>query len=153
MTSLLKTTNIRAMLAVAGTALFNVSAGTAGELFDPKIEAVRTVAALQFQDIFPGKMKMAHAYGDRSTGLHGSFIEFAPDFHTPNHTHSGAYHGVVLEGTVINPFNGDQTPPKMEAGSHWYVPAGVKHTTACVSGTACKFYIYADSAFDIIPVK
>jgi quercetin dioxygenase-like cupin family protein len=69
------------------------------------------------------------------------------------HTHSGAYHGVVIKGVMTNPFEGEINPPKLPPGSYWYVPADAVHATACVSNTPCEFYFHADSAFDFTPVK
>jgi hypothetical protein len=93
---------------------------------------------------------MAGAWGNRGEGAHGTFGTFEPNFTTPLHTHSGAYHGVVIEGTMTNPFAGEANPPEMEAGSYWYVPANAVHATACVSNTPCRFYFHADKAFDFV---
>ena len=96
---------------------------------------------------------MGAAYGDMSKGGHGTFGKFPANFITPVHTHSGAYHGVVIKGTMTNPFKDQTDPPKMSPGSYWYVPAKSEHATACVSDTPCQFYFHADSAFDFKPVK
>ncbi|MBT7615450.1 MAG: DUF4437 domain-containing protein [Rhodospirillaceae bacterium] len=93
---------------------------------------------------------MAGAWGNRGEGAHGTFGTFEPNFTTPLHTHSGAYHGVVIEGTMTNPFAGEANPPEMEAGSYWYVPANAVHATACVLNTPCRFYFHADKAFDFV---
>ena len=96
---------------------------------------------------------MAAAYGDRGKGAHGSFGRFPPNFVTPVHTHTGAYHGIVIKGVMTNPFKGEESPPTMEPGSYWYVPAGSEHATACVSNIPCEFYFYADEAFDFHVVE
>ncbi|MEH6403286.1 MAG: DUF4437 domain-containing protein [Sneathiella sp.] len=96
---------------------------------------------------------MAHAYGHRGKGAHGSFGRFPANFETPGHPHTGAYHGVVIKGVMTNPFKGEKNAPTMVAGSYWYVPAGMPHTTACVSDTPCEFYFHADGAFDFKPAK
>ena len=119
--------------------------------FSPKTEVVRAAETLEFQNINP-KIQMAAAYGDRSKGSHGSFGKFPANFSTPPHTHTGAYHGVVIQGVMTNPFEGEANPPKMSPGSYWYVPAGSTHTTACVSAIPCQFYFHADSNFDFHPV-
>ncbi len=137
-----------AAIAITGCA----ASATAGGGFDPSANVVRPAETLEFQNINPA-IAMAHAYGDRSKGAHGSFGTFPAKFITPMHTHSGAYHGIVIEGTMTNPFAGEETPPQMAPGSYWYVPAGAEHATACVSATPCKFYFYADGSFDFTPTQ
>ena len=126
-------------------------AASAGSSYDETLQVVLPKAALEFVNINPA-IQMAAAYGDRGTGAHGSFGKFPAKFTTPLHTHSGAYHGVVLTGVMTNPFEGETNPPEMVAGSYWYVPAEALHATACVSETPCEFYFHALSAFDFHPV-
>jgi len=124
----------------------------AGESFDPKKEVALQTETLIYENINPA-ISMATAYGNKGAGAHGTFGRFPANFETPNHTHSGAYHGVVIKGVMTNPFEGETKAPKMAAGSYWYVPAGMEHTTACVSDVPCEFYFYADDPFDFTPVK
>ncbi len=105
-----------------------------------------------FAEIAPF-VSMGNAWGDRETGAHGSFGLFPGGAESPWHTHSGAYHAVVLSGTMINPFNSEPDPPQMTAGSYWYVPAGAEHLTACVSQQPCVFYFHADGKFDFAPTE
>ncbi len=123
----------------------------AGSAFSPETEVVRTVETLTFEHINPA-IQMAVAYGDKTKGAHGTFGKFPANFITPSHTHTGAYHGVVIKGVMTNPFDGENNPPQMTPGSYWYVPAGSVHTTACVSDTPCEFYFHADGNFDFHPV-
>ncbi|MCP5082397.1 MAG: cupin domain-containing protein [Alphaproteobacteria bacterium] len=122
----------------------NALAGSSGEVVLPKAE-------LKFEHLNPA-IQMAAAYGDRSKSAHGTFGKFPGKFITPFHTHSGAYHGVVLKGVMTNPFKGQSNPPKMEPGSYWHVPANSVHATACVSDTPCEFYFHAARGFDFHPV-
>jgi len=141
-----------AAVSVLSLGVLSGCTGSSIKSFDPNLPTVKTSENLQFQNINP-MIKMAAAYGDKSAGGHGTFGKFPANFKTPEHTHTNAYHGVVLKGVMTNPFNGDKNPPKMQSGSYWYVPAGVEHATACVSNTPCEFYFHADSAFDFHPVK
>ncbi len=113
---------------------------------------VRPSQTMEFQKLNPA-IAMAHAYGDRANGPHGSFGTFPADFITPFHVHSGSYRAVVIEGTMTNPFQGETAPPKMGPGSYWSVAAGAEHATACVSNTSCKFFFWADGPFDFTPVE
>jgi len=125
---------------------------TAQSTYNVAQEQAIAAQTLHFKAINP-KISMATAYGDRSVGEHGTFGKFAANFITPDHTHTGAYHGVVLKGVMTNPFKGEKNPPKLTAGSYWYVPAGMDHATACVSDTPCEFYFHADGPFDFLPTQ
>jgi mannose-6-phosphate isomerase-like protein (cupin superfamily) len=139
---------------VLGVAAASVTAftGNAGSNFNENAAVTLPQEIREFVNINPA-IKMASAYGDRSVGAHGTFGQFPANFETPEHTHSGAYHGVVIKGTMTNPFDGDKNPPKMEPGSYWYVPANARHSTACISDTPCEFYFHADSSFDFHVVE
>lgn len=124
----------------------------AGSQFEPNKTVALPGWQLAYENVNP-MIKMATAWGDKDTAAHGTFGKFPPSFATPLHSHSGAYHGVVLSGVMTNPFEGEEKAPTLEPGSYWYVPAGAAHTTACVSKTPCSFYFHADSAFDFQPAE
>ena len=139
-----------AILALLLTVACTTASADGPAAFDPALPQVIPTDKLEFVNLNPA-IRMAHAYGDRSKGAHGSFGTFPENFTTPFHPHSGAYHGVVIEGVMTNPFQGEKNPPQLSAGSYWYVPADAVHATACVSATPCKFYFYAAEAFDFTP--
>ncbi len=120
--------------------------------FDSKREVALPAEDLAFENINPA-IRMATAWGNKGVGQHGTFGRFPAEFITPSHTHSGAYHGVVLTGEMTNPFKDEKNPPVMSPGSYWYVPAGAEHATACVSVEPCEFYFHAEQAFDFHPVE
>jgi hypothetical protein len=138
-------------LSLAGTIMLGGAVALAGN-FDAKKEVVLPAGKLKFENINPA-ISMAAAYGDKFKGGHGTFGRFPANFETPFHTHTGAYHGVVLKGVMTNPFKGETNSPRMGRGSYWYVPAGMEHSTACVSDTQCEFYFHAETAFDFHPVE
>ncbi len=107
---------------------------------------------VQFEEIAPF-VQMGGAWGDRSSTAHGTFGIFPGEATSPPHTHSQAYHAVVLSGTMTNPFGTESDPTTMIAGSYWYVPAGEEHVTACVSAERCLFYFHAEEAFDFTPTE
>ena len=140
-------------MAVAAAAIvFSAGAAFAGSDFDSSREVAMPGAQLKFNHINPA-IQMADAYGDMSKGMHGTFGRFPVNFEAGFHTHTGAYHGIVIKGVMTNPVKDEKNPPKMAAGSYWYVPANSVHSTACVSDTPCEFFFYADSKFDFFPVK
>ena len=147
--------SLAAVKITLGAATLIVASATnaiAQEGFDAAKGVALPSSELTFENINPA-IKMAHAYGNRGVGAHGSFGQFPANFITPLHTHTGAYHGVVIKGQMTNPFEGDQNPPVLEVGSYWYAPAGMEHATACVSDIPCEFYFYADGAFDFHVVE
>lgn len=141
-----------AFLSLALAAIAGCAAQAGDGSFDANREVALPAVQVDYQNINPA-IKMGGAWGDRSQGAHGTFGKFPPNFITPFHTHSGAYHGVVLAGVMANPFEGESNPPEMPVGSYWYVPAESVHATACVSETPCQFYFHATSGFDFTPVE
>ena len=147
---LLKTIRLAATAACAALAV--VGSAFAVSAFDPTRDIAIPRAQLKYVDLNPA-VQMADAYGDMSEGMHGTFGRFPANFDSGIHTHSGAYHGVVLKGVMTNPFENEENPPELEVGSYWYVPANSVHSTACVSDTPCEFFFFADSKFDFMPVE
>jgi len=148
-----RSTAILAALAVTALAAGAATAGhVASPGFDSNHEVALPGAELDFQHVNPA-IQMATAWGDRAVGAHGTFGKFPPEFITPWHTHSAAYHGVVIKGVMTNPFKDDPNVPEMGPGSYWYVPAEAVHATACISKEPCEFYFSSESAFDFKPVE
>ncbi len=113
---------------------------------------VKQYDQLEWVEIAPF-VQMSDVTGNMGTGGHGTIGKFTPNSASPLHTHTGAYHGVVISGVMTNPFGDEKDPPKLTPGSYWYVPGGAEHVTACVSDEPCVFYFYADDKFDFIPVE
>ena len=124
-----------------------------GPAFDPNKPVAMPSSEVAYANINPA-IQMADVWGDRATGPHGSFGKFPANFETPIHTHTFAYHGVVVAGVMTNPFGeaGEKNPPAMPAGSYWYVPAGEPHSTACVSDVPCQFFFDSQGGFDFTPL-
>ncbi len=96
--------------------------------------------------------RMYTVWDDRSSGAHGTVGEFIPGGASPEHTHGYSYHGVVLSGTMVNPFLGQAVEEArlLQAGDYWFVPAGVEHVTACFSAEPCSFYYHSEGLFDFV---
>ncbi len=119
------------------------------------IDKALPVEQKKFVPAFPGNdtINFAAAYGDRSSGQHGTFGKFPGNFETPPHVHSHDYRAVVLSGEMTNPFKGETNPPLLKPGSFWSVKAGSVHTTACVSDTPCEFFMFSQKSFDFKPTE
>ncbi len=96
--------------------------------------------------------RMFTTWGDRGTGAHGTIGEFIPGGTSPEHTHSHSYHGVVLSGTMVNPFLGQAIGDArhLQPGDYWFVPAGIEHITACISVEPCTLYFHSEGRFDFL---
>ena len=99
------------------------------------------------------KIEFADAYGNMTTGKHGSFFIFTPGFVSPLHTHTYDYFAVVLKGVLAN-YQPGEKPIKLGPGSYWYQVGKQAHITACYSKTPCQIFIVQSSKFDAqIPPK
>ena len=114
--------------------------------------AMLTPADLQWTEMFPG-VSFAPVYGDWSVEGHGKFVRFESGVEAPVHTHTNAYHGVVISGRLTNPYPDEADAPEMGPGTYWLVPGGAAHGNACVSEEPCLFYTYGDAAWDIAIVE
>ncbi len=106
---------------------------------------------LEWVEIIPG-VDFATVYGDWAEGAHAKFARFAPGMVAPLHTHTHAYHGVVVQGQFTNPYPGEEGIV-MGPGDYWYVPAGLAHGNECVSDEACIFFTYGDALWDVEMVE
>ncbi len=95
-------------------------------------------------------ISMADAYGALAEGTHGTF---PAHFDTGFHTHTEAYHGIVITGVMTNPLGDKTDAPRPEPGFYWNVPAGLVHSTACVSDEPCEFFFYSDVGLDFHPTQ
>ena len=120
--------------------------------FDPSKDTVKPAQSIPYTHINPA-IQFGSAWGDFGKTEHGTFGKFPGNFQTPFHTHSGAYHGVVIKGTMSNPFKNEKNPPVMKPGSYWFVPANSVHATACISVEPCQFYFHAAGNFDFVEHK
>src|SRR6266436_10018129 len=95
------------------TTLLTFACGLAtAEAFDEKKPVAQPASAFKFDTITPF-LKFSDAYGDRNSSGHGTLGQIPAQMASPSHTHSAAYHGIVIRGVMTNGFNGDKNPPQM----------------------------------------
>ena len=143
---------LRVALPVIAASLALANAQSAEQRFNPQRPVASPAQSLEFKDTNNG-VRRAIAWGNIATGPYGAINQLPAHFTAPLHTHTTAYHGMVISGTMINPFNRQPDPPKMGPGSYWFVPAEAIHTTGCASDTPCVFYFHSEGGFDFKPVK
>jgi hypothetical protein len=124
---------------------------------DALLGSAATTSRVMFDDlvwaeVIPG-VAFATAYGDWQAERHGKFVRFDPGTSVALHTHTSAFHGVIVSGRLTNQYEGEGSPQAMGSGAHWYVPGGVPHINTCVSEEACLFYTHFDDALDVTFVE
>lgn len=101
--------------------------------------------------VTPNRIPFSYVWGDAKRGAHGEFVRFPAGFVSPVHHHSNAYHGVVIDGVLMNPMGRAESATRLPAGSYYFVPGGAVHTTRCVSEQDCLIYLHQDGPFDFVP--
>ncbi len=94
----------------------------------------------------------AGSHGSMGSAEHGTFGLFDASALAPVHVHSADYYGVVVSGTMTNPFNLESDPAELTRGGYWSVPAQSVHTTTCAEQESCLFYFHSRAGFDFDPV-
>lgn len=140
-----------APLALASGFVLLASEALAAQSEADRIELV-VPADVEWTEIVPG-VEFGTLFGTWSEEAHGKLARFQPGVMSPMHTHGAGYHGVVISGTVVNPYEGEEDPPEMGPGSYWSTPAGAVHATGCVSEEPCLVYAHMNSAWDIEVVE
>jgi beta-alanine degradation protein BauB len=95
--------------------------------------------------------KRAIAFGDPNKGAHGFLIQLPAEWASPLHYHSANYNAVVIEGEIINNYEGQTEEVKLTRGGYFSTTNNVNHVTKCLSKTPCIMYVQMDGAFDDPP--
>jgi hypothetical protein len=143
-----KTAAVAAVLAILG-------AGQPGLADEPNVrrqsESLSVPAdRVTYKDL--GGPQLGAVWGDSARGPHGSFLRLPQGFVSPVHRHTGAYYGVVVEGTVTNAETG-QPAPELRPGSYYLQKGNTDHVTKCLGTTGCLIFISQSTAFDFITTK
>jgi beta-alanine degradation protein BauB len=95
--------------------------------------------------------KRAIAFGDPTKGAHGFYLRLPPEWESPNHYHSANYHAVLIDGEIVNNYEGQTEEVKIGKGGYFSAVSNVNHVTKCLSKTECIIYVQMDAAFDAPP--
>lgn len=147
MKTMMKTLFVAAAMSVALSSAF---ASGHESRNDPSENVPATT--LKYQPTGIGPLQAADAYGDKSTGEHGTFIKLPAGFVSPLHAHTGDYHAVVLTGVIVNVEPGGREV-ELSAGSYWTQEGGKLHVTKCIGPTECTFFVSQSVKFDFILPK
>lgn len=123
---------------IAALGLAQAAAGDADTL---------AAADLEWREVFPG-VAFAPAYGDWESEAHGKFVRFAEGTAAPLHTHTGAYHAVMISGELVNIYE-DGARAEISPGDYFHMAAERPHGHECVSQSPCFFYTHSDALWDI----
>jgi hypothetical protein len=99
----------------------------------------------------PGASQAA-VWGDPTSGAHGAFTKFVPNFEAGLHTHTNDLRIVVVKGAyVYKPEKGDAI--RVTPGQYLLLPGGVRHSTGSHAKEETIFYQEANGKFDFNPVE
>lgn len=110
-------------------------------------------ADLKWREMIPAVVDFAPAYGDWEKGAHGKYARVQPGATVPMHSHSGAYHAVLISGRLTNLLDAGPTRVALNQGDYWYMAAGRAHGHVCTSAEPCLVYTHSDAAWDLKLVK
>ena len=97
-----------------------------------------------------GELFAGPAFGDLTTGKHGTFIRMPAHFVSDPHTHTEDYFAVVIDGVGANgPVGATDLP--LPKGSYWFQRGEEAHVTKCLSDTDCLFFLVQPGKFDYLP--
>ncbi len=89
-------------------------------------------------------------WGDRTKGEHGILLKLSAGFVAPIHAHTGAYHGINIQGTWRHSFDGGEERD-LPQGSYVFQPGKGMHGDACIGTEDCIIFIHQKVKADFIP--
>jgi beta-alanine degradation protein BauB len=109
-------------------------------------------AALSFKPLANADgPKRAIAFGDPAKGAHGFYLRLPPQWESPNHYHSANYNAVLIDGEIVNNYEGQTDEVRIAKSGYFSTLSNVNHVTKCLSKTECIIYVQMDAAFDAPP--
>src|SRR5688572_30555789 len=137
--------------AMAAGTLSAVAALSAAHSADGKAPVYVDPAKATYTELNPGASQTA-VRGDPTSGAHGAFTKFVPNFEAGPHTHTNDLRIVVVKGAyVYKPEQGDAI--RVTPGQYLLIPGGVRHSTGSDAKEETLFYQEADGKFDFNPVE
>ncbi len=97
-----------------------------------------------------GELMAGQAFGDFTTGKHGTFVLMPVGFVSPVHTHTEDYYAVVIKGVGVNGPVGSKDI-LLPTGSYFFQRGEEAHVTKCVSKIPCLFFLSQPGKFDFLP--
>jgi len=136
-------------LALASLALAGVAAAAPSKPMPPT-QAVKSLsqAGLKWETDPESKVSIAVVTGNPKTGAYEAFLKFPSGMSIPLHWHSFSNTGVGVSGKLVIDAQG-QGKIEMGPGDWGFIPARVKHTTACTVGADCVIYARQPGKDDI----
>ena len=113
----------------------------------PQPTVVTAFEDAKFVPVDPGRSdspQIAVLWGEPSTGPSAMLIR-VKKVTLPMHTHSSAYHLLVLQGASKH-WNADQTETAVKPlgpGSYWFQPGNEPHADACLSDECVWYLVWA----------
>ncbi len=140
---------IAAFVATITISVWVAVAGVPGAIWGKQPTYTATTDLKWYKSPLPFGIRVSPIYGDITKKEHITYIRFPAGTKVPMHVHSTDYVGVVINGNMRHPVKGkSKTDVFLPPGSHWSIPANVKHVTECLPGTECIALMYQKRKFD-----
>ena len=94
--------------------------------------------------------RQAVLWGDPAKEAYGALKSVPAGTALAAHTHSTLTRFVVISGTLEFGIDGGQ-PRSLGPQAYGSIPAGVKHSARCQSGSPCVYFETAPAAYDLKP--
>jgi quercetin dioxygenase-like cupin family protein len=108
-----------------------------------------TSDAIPWKPVDPSKpdgVQMFVVWGNPREGASGLLLKFPAGADAGWHSHSAAYHGIVIQGSATHTVKG-AAPQTGGPGSVWSQPAGQVHNDKCEKGGDCiEFRVFRGQA-------
>ena len=98
-------------------------------------------------------LQIAMLWGDRTKGDYGMLLKMPAGSEAGNHSHTGSYHAVAIQGTWIHMNAGSTAKPELPPGSYVMQPGKQVHNDMCKGTTECIIFVHQHAAGDFIPAK
>lgn len=96
-------------------------------------------------------LMVAPLWGNRSTGAYGMYLKLPAGFEPGMHSHTGAYHGVLISGTWMHWDQGQKFGVELSPGSYVMQPGKAVHNDKCKPGKDCIILLVQNEKGDFVP--
>lgn len=141
---------IGAAIGVAAVAAVSFAAGVAqGKAVNTPLSSVKWTPAA------PGSpIQIAVLWGDRTKGPeYGMLLKMPAGSEAGQHSHTGAYHAVNVQGNWVHTNDGDPKQHELPPGSYAMQPGKAVHNDMCKGTTDCIIFVHQHAPGDFIPAK
>jgi len=115
----------------------------------------KPLAGLEFAPIGDLPIEIAVLWGNPQEGESAVMLKFPPNFPGGMHTHTNAYHGVVVSGASKHWVEGESEADTLlqQPGDYWYQTGGQVHQDSFPTDEETILFLQFDGPLDTIFVE